>query len=237
MKLPAFQDLIIFENDDYIVVNKPPFLATLEDRTFQASNLLAMAKDYCEDAQACHRIDKETSGALAIAKNPEAYRHLSMQFEDRKVSKVYHAVVWGSYEFKDLLVDRAIQPGLKGIAKLAYKGKPAQTYFTTIEKYARHTLLECKPVTGRMHQIRLHLAFLKASIVHDEMYGGQPLFLSSLKRKFNLAKDTEEQPLIKRFALHSYQLGFTLLNGEPITITADYPKDFQVLVKLLRQNS
>ncbi|AMM51435.1 pseudouridylate synthase [Rufibacter sp. DG15C] len=237
MKLPAFQDLIIFENEDYIVVNKPPFLATLEDRSFQSSNLLALARDYCDDAQVCHRIDKETSGALAIAKNPEAYRHLSMQFEDRKVTKVYHAVVWGSYEFDNLLVDRAIQPGLKGIAKLAFKGKPAQTYFTTLEKFSRHTLVECKPVTGRMHQIRLHLSYLKASIVQDEMYGGKPLFLSSLKRKFNLAKDTEEQPLIKRFALHSYQLGFTLLNGEPVTITADYPKDFQVLVKLLRQNS
>ncbi|WP_066834655.1 RluA family pseudouridine synthase [Rufibacter ruber] len=236
MKLPAFQDLIIFENDDYIVVNKPPFLATLEDRALNATNLLALARQYHPDAQACHRLDKETSGCLAIAKNPEAYRHLSMQFENRQVQKVYHAVAWGSHAFQDELVDRAIQPGLKGVAKLAYKGKPAQTYFTTLEKFGRHTLLACKPITGRMHQIRLHLAFLKAPIVQDELYGGEPLYLSTLKRKFNLAKNTEEQPVIKRFALHSYQLGFTLLNSETVMVTAEYPKDFQVLVKLLRQH-
>ncbi|WP_460444322.1 RluA family pseudouridine synthase, partial [Amycolatopsis magusensis] len=204
--------------------------------SFNATNLLTLARQYHDDAQACHRLDKETSGCLAIAKNPEAYRHLSMQFENRQVQKIYHAVAWGSHEFQDLLVDRAIQPGLKGIAKLAYKGKPAQTYFTTLEKYGRHTLLECRPITGRMHQIRLHLMFLKAPIVQDVMYGGEPLYLSSLKRNFNLAKDTEEQPVIKRFALHSSQLGFTLLNGELILVTAEYPKDFEVLVKLLRKN-
>lgn len=237
MKSNAFRDYIIFENDDYIVVNKPPFLATLEDRTPNASNLLYLARQYYAEAQTCHRLDKETSGCLALAKNAEAYRHLSMQFENREVKKVYHAVAWGSHEFENTLVDRAIQPGTKGIAKLAFKGKPAQTYFNTLEKYSRHTLVECLPVTGRMHQIRLHLAYLKASIVQDEMYGGEPLYLSTLKRKFNLAKGTEEQPLIKRFALHSYQLGFTLLNGEPILLTAEYPKDFQVLVKLLRQHS
>ncbi|WP_207432806.1 RluA family pseudouridine synthase [Sabulibacter ruber] len=236
MKVPAFRDLIIFENDDYIVVNKPPFLATLEDRSLNATNLLTLARQYHSDAQACHRLDKETSGCLAIAKNPEAYRHLSLQFENRQVQKIYHAVAWGSHDYENQLVDRAIQPGLKGIAKLSPKGKPAQTYFTTLEKFGRHTLVECKPITGRMHQIRLHLSYLKAPIVQDEMYGGEPLYLSSLKRKFNLAKNTEEQPLIKRFALHSYQLGFTLLNGEPILVTADYPKDFDVLLKLLRKN-
>lgn len=235
MKYPVFKDLIIYEDDDYIVVNKPPFLATLEDRTAHTTNLLKLARQYAPDAQVCHRLDKETSGALAIAKNPEAYRALSMQFEHREVKKVYHAVVWGNHKFEETMVNRGIEIGTKGNARLSPSGKYAETYFTTLENFARHTLVECQPITGRMHQIRLHLAHLRAPIVGDEMYGGKHLYLSSLKRNFNLQKNTEELPLIKRFALHSCQLGFKPMNDDPIIVTAPYPKDFAVLLKQLRQ--
>jgi RluA family pseudouridine synthase len=235
MKYPVFKDLIIFENEDFLVVNKPPFLATLEDRTPNTTNLLKLAKQHNPNLQACHRLDKDTSGCLVFAKNPEAYRHLSMQFEHREVYKVYHAVAWGVHKFEDQLVNRSILAGAKGVAKLTPQGKPAETYFTTLENYSRHTLLECMPVTGRLHQIRVHLAFLGAPIVSDELYGGEPLYLSSLKRKFNLKQQTEEQPLIKRFALHSYAIGFKLMNGEPIKVEAPYPKDMAVLIKQLRQ--
>lgn len=234
MKYPVFEDLIIFENDDFVVVNKPPFLATLEDRTPNSTNMLKLARQYSPDMQACHRLDKDTSGCLAFAKNPEAYRHLSMQFEAREVYKVYHAVAWGTHKFEEKLVSRSILANAKGVAKLAPQGKPAETYFNTLETYSRHTLVECLPVTGRLHQIRVHLSFLEAPIVGDKLYGGEDLFLSSLKRKFNLKQNTEELPLIKRFALHSFNLGFVLLNGEPVKIEAPYPKDFAVLVKQLR---
>ena len=76
MKQPSFQDLIIFENDDYFVINKPPHLSTLDDRTANSQNILRLAKAHDPEAQVAHRLDKETSGALAIARNPEAYRHL-----------------------------------------------------------------------------------------------------------------------------------------------------------------
>jgi len=235
MKYPVFKDLILFENDDYIVINKPPFLATLEDRALNATNILKLARQYHPDVQACHRLDKETSGALALAKNNEAYRHLSMQFEHREVNKLYHAVANGVHDFEDLLVDVGIEPGLKGKAKLSRNGKPAQTYFRILEKFGHHTFIACKPVTGRMHQIRLHLMYLNAPIVGDTLYGGEDIYLSSLKRKFNLSKGAEEEPIIKRFALHSTQLGFTSLQGENIIVDAPYPKDFAVLLKMLRQ--
>ncbi len=235
MKYPVFKDLIIHEDEDYLVVNKPPFLSTLEDRTPNTTHLLKLAKQYNPELQACHRLDKDTSGCLVFAKHPEAYRHLAMQFEHREVYKVYHAVVWGSHKFEDELVSRSILANAKGVAKLTPQGKPAETYFTTLENYSRHTLVECMPVTGRLHQIRVHLAYLKAPIVSDELYGGEHLYLSSLKRKFNLKNDTEEQPLIKRFALHSHTIGFKQLNDEPLKIESPYPKDFAVLVKQLRQ--
>jgi RluA family pseudouridine synthase len=237
MKLPEFKDLILFEDEDYVVINKPPFLATLDERFGGAPNILRLAREQYDDIQACHRLDKETSGSLALAKNPAAYRHLAMQFEDRQVKKIYHAVSWGVHEYEGLEVDRSIETTTKGKARLAYKGKPAVTLVRTLETYARHTLLECQPITGRMHQIRLHLAYLQAPIVGDTMYGGDNFYLSSLKKKFNMKQGEEEQPFIKRFALHARQLTFSLLNGEKITVEAPYPKDFRVLVENMQQYS
>lgn len=230
-------DLILWEDKDFFVLNKPPFLSTLQDRN-DPVNLLGLAKQYSSDAQACHRLDKDTSGAIAFAKNPETYRHLSMQFEHREVSKIYHAVVDGIQNFKDELVDAPIVKMDDGIAKISKReGKPAQTYFTSLRSYRFHTLVECRPVTGRMHQIRVHLAFLKAPITGDEQYGGKPFFLSSVKRGFNLKKATEEQPLINRMALHAYALEFTNLTGEKVRVEAPYPKDMQALIRQLELNT
>jgi 23S rRNA pseudouridine955/2504/2580 synthase len=231
-----FKDLIIFENDDYILINKPPHIASLDER--QADNsqsILRLAKEYADDAQLCHRLDKETSGVLAIAKNPAAYRHLSMQFEHRQLEKRYHAVVNGTHNFEMISVYLPIAMKRDGtmVAIDRQKGKEADTIFNTMKVYRNHTLVECMPITGRMHQIRIHLVCLKAPIVCDPTYSGEMIYLSDLKRKFNLKKETEEQPLIKRVALHAHSLTFRLLNEEIIKIEAPYPKDFEVLVKQL----
>jgi RluA family pseudouridine synthase len=231
-----FKDLILFQNDDYTVINKPAFISTLEDRNDKV-NILSMAREYIPDAQVCHRLDKDTSGVLAIAANPEAYRHLSMQFEHREVTKIYHAVVDGQHDFKDLLVDAPILKGSDGTVKLSSKGKDAETTFTTLQMFARHTLLECRPLTGRMHQIRIHLASLKASITGDEAYGGEPFLISSIKRGFRVKKDTEEQPLMKRMALHAFSLEFSMLDGKPNRVEAPYPKDFSALIRQLSANT
>jgi 23S rRNA pseudouridine955/2504/2580 synthase len=236
---PNFKDFILFENEDYIVINKPPHVATLDER--QADNslsILRMAKEYSFDAQVAHRLDKETSGVLAIAKNPEAYRHLAMQFEHREVTKKYHAVANGVHDLEGISVYLPILQLKDGIVKIdREKGKLAETIFNTLRAYRQHTLIECMPITGRMHQIRIHLTCVKAPIVADEMYGGKPIFLSSIKKRFNLKQDTEEQPLIKRVALHARSLRFSLLNGESIEVEAPYPKDFDVLVKQLEKFS
>lgn len=235
MKPLSFPDLILFENDDYVVVNKPPFLPTLDERVGGALNLLRMARQHYDDVQVGHRLDRDTSGALALAKNPAAYRHLAMQFENREVKKQYNAVVWGTPQLEHQLVDRHIENTTRGKARLAYNGKPAETYFTTLETFAKHALVLAEPVTGRMHQIRLHLMYLQAPIVGDGLYGGEDLYLSSLKKKFNLKAGEEEQPFIKRFALHALKLSFAGLDGAEITVEAPYPKDFRVLVETLRQ--
>ena len=231
-----FTDLILYEDDDYLVINKPSFIATLEDRNDPVS-ILSLARSHVADAQVGHRLDKETSGALAIAKHPEAYRALAIQFEKRKVDKVYHAVSEGIHDFQAVMVDLPIHATRKGVVTISRReGKSAQTLVNTLEVYQRHTLVKCQPTTGRMHQIRIHLTSLKAPIVGDEQYGGHLFYLSSIKRNYYLKKNTEEQPLIKRVALHAYALGFESLAGGAIEVQAPYPKDFAVLLKQLDKN-
>ena len=238
MKL-TFTNLIVFENEDYILVNKPPRVASLDERTPDRSgqSVVRLAKAYYADAQLGHRLDKETSGILAIAKNPEAYRHLAMQFEHREVTKRYHAITNGVHDFDGISVYLPISPAKDGtLVRIDREnGKVAETIFNTLQAYKTTTLVECMPITGRMHQIRVHLMCLKAPIVNDTTYGGKPVFLSDVKRKFNLKQETEELPLIQRVALHAYSLTFKLLDGEEHTFVAPYPKDFGVLVKQLEK--
>lgn len=235
LKFPNFKDLILFEDDDLIVVNKPPFLASLDERGAAGEiNLLRLAKQYSNDSQVCHRLDKETSGALIIAKNPAAYRHISMQFERRKIDKTYHALVDGHVIFNELMVDLPIlNDGNKNVTIDRMEGKRAETIFNSLKYYKHYTLVSCKPITGRMHQIRIHLATQKAAIVGDEMYRGKPIFLSSIKRGYKLTKGEEEQPIMKRFALHAKQLIFKDLKDLEVRVEAPYPKDFATLLKLL----
>ncbi|MFP4090050.1 MAG: RluA family pseudouridine synthase [Cyclobacteriaceae bacterium] len=230
-----FEDLVLFENEDYFVVDKPAFVSTLEDR-HASVNMISLAREYWEDAQVCHRLDKETSGALVFAKHPEAYRSLAMQFEHRQVLKLYHAVVSGTHNFQKQLIDLPIYANAKGVVKVSHRqGKEAKTYVSTLQAYRRHSLLECQPISGRMHQIRIHLSSVGAPIAGDEQYGGEPLLLSALKRNFNLKKHAEEQPLIKRVALHARVIGFKLLNGEGVEVSSPYPKDFAVVLKQLEK--
>jgi 23S rRNA pseudouridine955/2504/2580 synthase len=236
VKFPHLRDIILFENEDIIVVNKPPFISTLDEREGGEVNMLRLAKQYSADAQICHRLDKETSGALIIAKNPAAYRLVSMQFERRKVNKIYHAVINGTHVFDELVVNLPIANlGNKNVAISRSEGKAAETHFKSLKYFKHYTLVECKPVTGRMHQIRIHLASQRAAIAGDEMYGGAPVFLSEIKRGYRLGKDQEEQPIIKRFALHAREVTFMINDSQTITVTAPYPKDFATLIKQLER--
>src|SRR5690606_25351029 len=129
-KFPKFAELIIHEDDNLIVVNKPPFIASLDTRSGGEINILRLAKQYHADAQVCHRLDKETSGVLLIAKNPETYREVSMAFEHRAVKKVYHAIIDGLHVFENQLVDLPIlNQGNKNVVIDRYNGKPSETYF------------------------------------------------------------------------------------------------------------
>lgn len=234
-KFPKFKDLILFEDDYLIVVNKPPFIASLDERRGGEVNILRMAKQYHADAQVCHRIDKETSGLLLVAKNPETYRAVSIAFEKRQVKKVYHAIIGGTHVFDDLKVDLPIlNLGNKNVSIDRANGKTAETWFKSIVYFKHFTLVECKPVTGRMHQIRIHLATQHASIVGDTLYKGKPVYLSQLKRGYTIGKGQEELPIMKRFALHARELSFNI-QDQNYHFEAPYPNDFATLLKQLNK--
>lgn len=232
-----FEDLVIQETTNYLIVNKPPFFPTLDDR-HEALSILDLAKNTNKDLQICHRLDKETSGALVIAKNADAYRHMAIQFENREVQKVYHALINGVHDFEPIQVDVPLWASTNGIARVDHhRGKPSMTKVRVAKAYKQHTLIECKPVTGRLHQIRIHMTYLNSPLVGDEMYGGEHIYLSQLKKHFNLKKDTEELPLIKRVALHAYSISFSELDGTQVEVEAPYPKDFAVLIKQLEKHT
>lgn len=238
MKHINFKDIILYEDDNLIVVNKPAFLPSLDERSGEGQNLLRMAKAYSEDAQLCHRLDRETSGALVIAKNGEAYRHMSMQFENRKVEKTYHAVVDGVVRFDNLTVDLPIKVDKSNRVNIDFReGKPALTHFNTLEFFNNFSLVECKPVTGRMHQIRIHLASQNAVITGDTAYRGSLPLLSKYKRNYSYSKWELEQPMVKRFLLHAAKISFTTPDGKPLTIEAPYAKDFEVFLKVVKRHN
>lgn len=236
-KLPPFEELILFEDLNYIVINKPAFISSLEDRV-DPDNLLKIAKKYHNDSFLCHRLDKETSGALIIAKNMDAYKWMAQQFESRKIKKRYHAVVDGIHDFKKIKIELPISKLSKGGVKIDNReGKRSATIINTEKVYKKHSLVSCQPLTGRMHQIRIHLSTLNAPITGDDLYGGKPFYLSSVKRNYKLSKYEEERPLITRLALHAYSLKFQLISGDMEIVTAPYPKDFKVLLTQLEKNS
>jgi 23S rRNA pseudouridine955/2504/2580 synthase len=229
-----FRDWILFEDDHYVVINKPSGIATLEDRASRYS-VLAMAKSYHSDCQVCHRLDKDTSGVLVIAKSNEAYRHANMQFSDRQVAKTYHAMVDGVHSFTDRHIDLSIHVSASGAARIRREGKPSMTIVNTLETFKKHSLIEAKPITGRMHQIRVHLAAIGAPLIADTIYGGKDLFLSSLKRNYKPKSELDERPIMPRVALHAFAITFKNLANKNLQIEAPYPKDFNTVLNQLRK--
>lgn len=222
---------VIYNDEDIVVLNKRSGLLIAADRyDEEAPRLDLEAQKEFGKLFAVHRIDKDTSGCVIYAKNAEAHKNLSMQFENREVSKIYHALVLGHPMWESKKVDSKLlvdgDSRHRTVLNQKY-GKVAVTDFKNLGNCGPYSWIEARPHTGRTHQIRAHLQSLGISIVCDPLYSGNqhPVLLSEIKKRWN-GDEASERPLLSRLALHAYKL--TLKHpqsGEEITFTAPYPKD------------
>jgi len=250
---------VIFEDEVMIAFDKPSGLLIAPDRWDKArANLMGLVHDKMGHGVAnVHRLDADTSGIVLCAKTKPALDFLSGQFQSKTVEKKYLAmavvlppeqamkVVAPIRDAAGLLpdtftVDLALgederEPGRMRVFKKR-GGKPSLTEYRTLERFGKFAWLECRPVTGRTHQIRVHLAAAGAPILNDRFYGDPEikLLLSELKRRYK-GRD-EEKPLIGRLALHASELTVKHpLTREPVTLTAPVPHEFEVALKYLRK--
>lgn len=229
---------IIFENEYFIVINKPAGLLSIPDRTQSETSLKDILLDRYDEIFTVHRLDKETSGVIVFAKNQEMHKLLSKLFEGRTVDKYYVGLVHGNLQPEQGSIDASIMehPVKKGKMVTHTKGKPSLTDYEVIENFRLFSWVKFRILTGRTHQIRVHMQHIGHSIVCDELYGSnEPVYISSLKRNYHLSKSEEsERPILSRLALHSLQLVFDL-NGEHYSFEAEIPKDLRATLQQLKK--
>lgn len=231
---------VLYEDDNCLALYKPAGLLSVPDRY---DPLITNMKHVLQAGDAnlliVHRLDKDTSGVILVAKHTEAQTHLTSQFENRTIKKEYEAIVHGIPTETEGLIDQPLvaNEDIKGTMIIHKKGKSAQTNWELIKAYKYHAHLRLKPITGRTHQIRVHLAHIGHAILSDPIYGdGKALFLSSFKHKYKPNRKGAERPLLSRTALHAAKITFKSMDGKLVTVECEPPKDMRASLNQLGKN-
>jgi RluA family pseudouridine synthase len=211
----------LFENEDIVVVNKPEGMAAIPERQKEPPPAESLYEWLCaqrgEELFIVHRIDKNTSGVILYARNAEAHRQLSLQFQRRLVRKEYLALVHGVVAAEEGAIDKPLgQHGSGRVAVNPQHGRSSYTEYLVRHRFTAYTLVEAYPMTGRRHQIRVHLYSIGHPIVGDRLYGDRVI-----QRKY------------PRMMLHACQLTIRLLNGEMLTIEAPPPESFDRVLQMV----
>ena len=222
---------IIYEDENIIVINKPAGLLVHPSPHEKKKTLVNALLYYTDDLSGIggvirpgivHRLDKNTSGAIVVAKDDKSHKNLSKQFKKRNTKKIYKAIVDGKFKYKDGKIDAPIGRDPSNRTRMAVtkkNSKRAVTYFEVLKKTENYSYVKLKIETGRTHQIRVHLAYLGYPIIGDQKYAETPVI------KINNSK-------VKRQMLHCSNLGFYHpIKGDWMEFEADLASDFLELKK------
>ena len=258
LKLPEFTDDdgiepenipldIIYEDDHILIINKPSNMVVHPARGHARGTLVNAIKYYCNNLSGMnghlrpgivHRLDRDTSGVIIVAKTDYSHGAIAKQFESRKVRKRYIAVVEGLVDFDSDVIRLPIGRHQRFREKMAIRydtGKPATTRYEVVERFKKHTMVYVFPRTGRTHQIRVHMKYIGHPVVADLFYGNNNSALYSDMRE---DETSESKPLIGRHALHASKIEFDhpVLNT-PMEFEAKLPSDMNNLINGLRNSS
>lgn len=249
---PALRELSLLHRDERIIaVSKPAGVVTIPGRGELSCAQIIIATqlglpwkgEADPRIRVVHRLDKDTTGVLLFALDLAAQRHLSMQFQNNRVQKEYLALVTGRPAGEEGEIDAPIgvdrrRPDRMSVTRL---GKPARTRWRIEETFRGLTLLRCFPLTGKTHQIRVHLQHIGCPLVVDELYAPAPagetpgVLLSRYKRGYRLGKFAEERPLMARLTLHAHRIAFDHPAAGPVQYECPLPKDFLATLNMLRK--
>lgn len=240
---------IVYEDDDLLVVNKPAGIVVHPGHGNYSGTLINalifhfenLPKNSSDRPGLVHRIDKDTSGLLVVAKTEHAMAHLSKQFKDKTSEREYVAIVWGNVKEDEGTVEGHIGRHPKNRLQNtvyegddAYKGKPAVTHYKVIERLGYVTLLSCKLETGRTHQIRVHMKYIGHTLFNDERYGGNLILKGTTFTKYKQFVSNCFK-VLQRQALHAKTLGFEHpVTGKQMSFNTDVPQDMQKCIEKWR---
>ncbi|HEU5116535.1 MAG TPA: RluA family pseudouridine synthase [Isosphaeraceae bacterium] len=236
---------IVYEDEAFVVVDKPPGMVVHPAKGHWSGTLVNALQFHFDQLSTVggeerpgivHRLDRDTTGLLIVAKDDRAHRGLAAQFEARTIKKEYLAIVSGVMSRDSDYIERPIGTHPTHREKMAIRlpedgGKVAVTYYEVQERFRNHTLVRCFPQTGRTHQIRVHLTHVGHPIVADKLYSGRDRLMHG-----EISPESgSDSVLIDRQALHAHELRLTHpVSGKPLEFCAPIPTDFERVLDALR---
>lgn len=240
---------IVYEDDELIVVNKPAGMVVHPGHGNYSGTLINgliyhfenLPKNSSNRPGLVHRIDKDTSGLLVVAKTEQAMTHLSQQFADKTSERTYTALVWGNIEQDEGTITGPIGRHPKNRLQNTVftddecdKGKPAVTHYRVLERFTYVTLVECRLETGRTHQIRVHMKHIGHTLFNDERYGGHQILKGTSFSKYRQFIDNCFK-ILPRQALHAKTLGFEHpKTGKIMRFSSELPQDISLCIEKWR---
>lgn len=233
---------ILFQDDFLLIVDKPAGVLSVPGRDGGRGLTEIVAEQYKIEHKLflVHRLDRDTSGVMLLARSPDAQREMSRQFAQREVEKEYLALVRGQPDEESGLVVAPIGEHPRISGKMVAGGKHprnAKTRWNLVEKLGAVSLVRCRPQTGRQHQIRVHMQLMELPLLVDPLYSEtEAFYLSQVKPNYKASTRKEERPLIARLSLHAAALAFDHpQTGSRMRIEAELPKDFRSTLNQLRK--